>query len=233
MGLENLCERAEFTGYHRAGGYAEYVVADARYAFPLPAGYSDLEAAPMLCAGLIGYRALAMAGQATRVGLYGFGAAAHLMAQVAAARGQAIYAFTRPGDRVAQEFARGFGAVWAGGSDTTAPVTLDAAIILAPVGALVPIALRAIRKGGAVVCGGIHMSDIPAFPYALLWGERRVMSVANLTRQDGLDFLAIAAATRLHTRVERFALDDANLALARLRSGALSGVAVLDIAARQ
>ncbi|MGD9602856.1 MAG: zinc-dependent alcohol dehydrogenase family protein [Gammaproteobacteria bacterium] len=226
-GRENLCERAEFTGYHRDGGYAEYVVADARYVFPLPDGYTDLEAAPLLCAGLIGYRSLVMAGDAPRLGLYGFGAAAHLLAQVARARGQAVYAFTRPGDTAAQAFARCYGAAWAGDSDRAPPVSLDAAIILAPVGALVPVALQAVKKGGSVVCGGIHMSDIPAFPYALLWGERRLVSVANLTRRDGLEFLALAGHTRLETRVERFALADANLALDRLRSGALSGVAVL------
>lgn len=228
-GEENLCDRAQFTGYQRPGGYADYVVADARYALPLPDCYSDLEAAPLLCAGLIGYRSLVKAGDAPRLGIYGFGAAAHLMAQIAAARGQAIYAFTRPGDRAAQAFARDHGACWAAGSDELPPVTLDAAILLAPVGALIPQALGAIRKGGTVVCGGIHMSEIPAFPYALLWGERKLVSVANLTRQDGLEFLALAARHPLRTTIETFPLAQAGMALSRLREGALTGAAVLNL----
>lgn len=226
---ENLCDRAQFTGYHRDGGYAEYMVADANYVLPLPDQYSDIEAAPLLCAGLIGYRSLLMAGDANRLGLYGFGAAAHLMTQVASARGQEIYAFTRPGDLTAQAFARRLGAVWAGGSDQEPPTPLDAAIILAPVGALVPIALRAVRKGGCVICAGIHMSDIPSFPYALLWGERRLLSVANLTRRDGLDFLSIAANMQLDITIEPYPLVAANDALAALRAGRLTGVAVLTI----
>ena len=226
---ENLCDQAQFNGYHRDGGYAEYMVADARYVFPLPDQYSDTEAAPLLCAGLIGYRALVMAGDAPHLGIYGFGAAAHLLTQIAAARGQQIYAFSRPGDVIAQSFARRVGAVWAGGSDQDPPALLDAAIILAPVGSLVPVALRAIRKGGSVICGGIHMSDIPSFPYAILWGERRVQSVANLTRRDGLEFLAIAANTYIHTTIEAFPLVEANVALAKLRDGRLTGVAVLTL----
>lgn len=226
-GDENLCDRAEFTGYHRDGGYADTMLADARYTFPLPDTYGDVEIAPLLCAGLIGYRALGMAGDAPRLGLYGFGAAAHLMAQVARARGQAVYAFVRPGDDAAMSFARAHGAVWAGGSDDAAPVTLDAAILLAPVGALVPVALRAVRKGGRVVCAGIHMSDIPTFPYALLWGERHLCSVANLTRRDGEEFLAFAARTKLTVATETHPLADANLALARLREGRIAGAAVL------
>lgn len=226
-GEENLCDRAEFTGYQRAGGYAEYTVADARYALPLPDIYTDTEAAPLLCAGLIGYRSLVKAGEAPLLGIYGFGAAAHLMAQIAAARGQAVHAFTRPGDQAAQAFARAHGAVWAGGSDEAPPVTLDAAIILAPVGALIPEALSRVRKGGTVVCGGIHMSDIPSFPYALLWGERKVLSVANLTRADGLEFMTLAAAHKLRTAVEVLPLAQANEALCRLRTGALTGAAVL------
>lgn len=229
-GRENLCGQAQFTGYHRDGGYAEYVVADVRYVFPLPDQYSDTAAAPLLCAGLIGYRALVMAGDAERLGIYGFGAAAHLLTQIASARGQNIYAFTRPNDVAAQLFARRHGAVWAGGSDQDPPSPLDATIILAPVGALVPTALRAVRKGGSVVCGGIHMSDIPSFPYHLLWGERRLLSVANLTRRDGLEFLALAAHTPLDTTVETFPLQAANAALAKLRDGRLTGVAVLTLA---
>lgn len=229
-GEENLCDKAEFTGYQRAGGYAEYTVADARYALPLPDIYSDAEAAPLLCAGLIGYRSLVKAGEAPLLGIYGFGAAAHLMAQIAAARGQAVHAFTRPGDRAAQAFARAHGAVWAGGSNEAPPVTLDAAIILAPVGALIPEALSRVRKGGTVVCGGIHMSDIPSFPYALLWGERKVLSVANLTRTDGLDFMRLAAVHKLRTTVEILPLKEANEALRRLRTGDLTGAAVLEVA---
>lgn len=224
---ENLCDHAQFTGYQRDGGYAEYVVADARYCFALPDALDDAQAAPLLCAGLIGYRSLRMAGDAQCLGIYGFGAAAHLVAQVALWQGREVYAFTRPGDTTAQLFARSLGVQWAGGSDEPAPTLLDAALIFAPVGALVPIALRAVRKGGAVVCGGIHMSDIPQFPYSLLWGERQVRSVANLTRRDAEEFLALAPQVPVHTHVERFSLTDANTALARLRNGELSGAAVL------
>ncbi len=227
-GRENLCDRARFTGYDIDGGYAEYATADARYCFPLPSGYSDSEAAPLLCAGLIGYRALTMSGDGRRLGLYGFGAAAHIAVQVARHRGQEVYAFTKPGDEAGQTFARSLGAVWAGGSDIAPPDKLDAAILFAPVGSLVPAALSAIAKGGVVVCAGIHMSDIPAFPYALLWGERTVRSVANLTRKDGEEFLSIAAKTRIHTTVQRFDLAQANVALARLRAGTIEGAAVLE-----
>jgi propanol-preferring alcohol dehydrogenase len=226
-GRENLCAEAQFTGYQLDGGYAEFAVADARYVFPLPKGYDDVHAAPLLCAGLIGYRALALAGDATTIGLYGFGAAAHLMAQIALAKECKVFAFTRPGDSDAQRFARELGVHWAGGSDETAPAPLDAALIFAPVGALVPVALAATRRGGRVICAGIHMSDIPAFPYALLWGERSIGSVANLTRQDGQDFLDLAARIPLAVQVELFPLSQANEALARLRSGKLSGAAVL------
>jgi propanol-preferring alcohol dehydrogenase len=228
-GQENLCDRATFTGYHVDGGFAEYVVADARFCLPLPAEYNDAEAAPLLCAGLIGYRALRMAGEAQRLGIYGFGAAAHIITQVARHLGREVYAFTRPGDRAGQDFARECGAHWAGGSDQTAPVSLDAAVLFAPVGALVPAALRAIGKGGTVVCAGIHMSDIPAFPYTLLWGERAVRSVANLTRQDGVDFLALAPQVPVRSAVETFALQEANTAIDRLRSGEVQGAAVLVI----
>ena len=226
-GRENLCADARFTGYQRDGGYAEYAVADARYVFPLPARYDDVHAAPLLCAGLIGYRAYAMAGEARTLGLYGFGAAAHLVAQVALAQGRTVYAFTRPGDRDAQAFATKVGAHWAGDSDTAAPTPLDAALIFAPVGALIPAALAATAPGGTVVCAGIHMSDIPAFPYRLLWGERSVRSVANLTRHDGQAFLALAANLPLSVHVETYPLGRANDALARLRAGAVAGVAVL------
>jgi propanol-preferring alcohol dehydrogenase len=226
-GRENLCERARFTGYQIDGGYAEYAIADARFCFPLPAFYSDVEAAPLLCAGLIGYRALRLAGGGERLGLYGFGAAAHIAVQVARHRGQRIFAFTRPGDEAAQAFARGLGAYWAGGSDTLPPEPLDAALIFAPVGALVVAALAATAKGGIVVCAGIHMSDIPAFPYRLLWEERVVRSVANLTRQDGEEFLALAPQVPVRTTTEAFPLADANDALDRLRSGRLTGAAVL------
>ena len=226
-GEENLCELAEFTGYQRDGGYAEHVIADARYCLELPDRYDDAHVAPLLCAGLIGYRSLRMAGEAERLGIYGFGAAAHIVAQVARSRGQEVFAFTRPGDLAAQGFASQFGACWSGDSDMQPPVPLDAAIIFAPVGALVPLALKAVRKGGTVVCGGIHMSDIPALPYELLWGERAVRSVANLTRRDGLEFFELAARVPISTQVETFALGDANVALERLRSGALSGAAVL------
>ena len=226
-GRENLCDAPRFTGYQIDGGYAETTVADAAYCFPLPENYTDIEAAPLLCAGLIGFRALRMSGDARRLGIYGFGAAAHIVAQVAQFEGRAVYAFTRPGDIDAQNFAMSLGCVWAGGSDARPPVELDAAIIFAPVGALVPAALAAVRKGGIVVLGGIHMSDIPAMPYALLWGERVVRSVANLTRQDAIDFLALAARTPIRRHVEPFPLREANTALDRLRSGALTGAAVL------
>ena len=227
LGVENLCERALFTGYTAPGGYAEYVAADARYCLPIPSRYSDLEAAPLLCAGLIGYRAYRAAGDAARLGLYGFGAAAHLLAQVARAEGREVYAFTRPGDAEGQRFARGLGAAWAGGSDELPPESLDAAIIFAAVGALVPAALGAVRKGGRVVCAGIHMSDIPQFPYALLWGERSIVSVANLTRADGAAFMRLVSTLDLHPAVQPFALAAGNEALARLKAGQLQGAAVL------
>ena len=227
MHLENLCDRPEFTGYTLDGGYAEACVADAQYVLPLPESGSDAELAPLLCAGLIGYRSLRMAGEAQRLGVYGFGAAAHILAQVAVWQGRRLFAFTRAGDTAAQQFARSLGAEWAGGSDDAAPEELDAAIIFAPVGALVPAALRAVRKGGTVVCGGIHMSDIPAFPYSILWGERKVVSVANLTRRDGLEFLEIAAQAAVKTSVTPYPLEQANAALDDLRQGRLSGAAVL------
>ena len=224
---ENLCDNARFTGYHIDGGYASYTVADARYCFHLPESFSDAEAAPLLCAGLIGYRSLKMTGDAARLGIYGFGAAAHIVAQVARYQGRQIFAFTRPGDARAQAFARELGAAWAGGSDEKPPEELDAAIIFAPVGALVPAALKASRKGGVVVCGGIHMSDIPAFPYELLWEERVVRSVANLTREDAREFLAFAPQAGVKTTVVPMKLADANEALDRLRQGELTGAAVL------
>jgi propanol-preferring alcohol dehydrogenase len=226
---ENLCERARFTGYQIDGGYAEFAVADARYCFPLPDAYDDVEAAPLLCAGLIGYRAYRMLGAARRIGLYGFGAAAHLIAQVARFEGREVYAFTRPGDIEAQRFALSLGASWAGGSDETASKVLDAAIIFAPVGALVPAALGAVGPGGTVVCAGIHMSDIPSFAYRKLWGERTIRSVANLTRDDARAFLEIAPRVPVRCETEVFALEDANLALDRLRSGRLTGAAVLRV----
>jgi propanol-preferring alcohol dehydrogenase len=226
-GRENLCDRARFTGYQLDGGYAEYTVADQRYVFALPAGYSDAEAAPLLCAGLIGYRSLVMAGEGRRLGLYGFGAAAHIIVQVAHFQGREVYAFTRPGDAEGQQFARELGAVWAGSSDQPPPGELDAAILFAPVGALVPQALQAVARGGVVVCAGIHMSDIPSFPYHLLWGERTVRSVANLTRRDGDEFLTLAPRVPVHTTVETFAMSEANEALGRLRSGRVRGAAVL------
>jgi len=226
-GRENLCADARFTGYQIDGGYADSALADARFVLPLPDRYDDLHAAPLLCAGLIGYRAYAMAGEARVLGLYGFGAAAHLIAQVAVAQGRTVCAFTRPGDSDAQRFAREVGAQWAGGSDEPAPWPLDAALIFAPAGPLVPAALAATARGGTVICAGIHMSDIPGFPYRLLWGERSVRSVANLTRADGRAFLALAATLPLAVRVEAFPLSRANEALARLRSGAVSGAAVL------
>jgi len=226
-GRENLCDRARFTGYQIDGGFAEYTVADERFCFALPQGWSDVRAAPLLCAGLIGSRALRLAGDARRIGLYGFGAAAHIVAQVARHEGRDVYAFTRPGDARSQQFARTLGAVWAGGSDVAPPVPLDAALIFAPVGALVPAALRAVAKGGTVVCAGIHMSDIPAFPYADLWGERVIRSVANLTREDGERFLAIAPAVPVETQTIVYPLEDANRALADLREGRIEGAAVL------
>jgi alcohol dehydrogenase, propanol-preferring len=226
-GLENLCDRARFTGYQLDGGYAEYAVADERFCFSIPAEYGDAEAAPLLCAGLIGYRALRAAGDAERLGLYGFGAAAHIVAQVARHEGRRVFAFTRAGDTAAQSFARGLGAVWSGTSDEPSPEPLDAAIIFAPVGALVPAALRTVTKGGTVVCAGIHMSDIPAFPYEILWGERVVRSVANLTRRDGAEFLQLAPRIPVRTEVETFPLERANEALDRLRAGRITGAAVL------
>jgi propanol-preferring alcohol dehydrogenase len=226
-GRENLCAEARFTGYQLDGGYAEYAVADARFCFALPERYADVEAAPLLCAGLIGYRAYRLAGDASRIGVYGFGAAAHLIAQVAVAQGRKVFAFTRPGDRDGQSFARALGAAWAGASDETPPEPLDAALIFAPVGALVPAALAAVVPGGTVVCAGIHMSDIPSFPYRLLWGERSVRSVANLTRRDAADFLTLAATIPLAVHAQRYALDAANAALADLRAGRISGAAVL------
>jgi propanol-preferring alcohol dehydrogenase len=224
---ENLCDYARFTGYTIDGGYAELTVAEARYCFALPSNVGDVEAAPWLCAGLIGHRALRMAGDAQRLGIYGFGAAAHIVAQVARYQGREAAAFTRRGDAQAQAFARSLGAAWAGGSDTPAPFELDAALIFAPVGALVPAALRAVRKGGTVVCAGIHMSDVPSFPYAILWGERRVVSVANLTRADGEEFIALAARAGVRTHTTPYPLAQANEALAALREGNLTGAAVL------
>ena len=226
-GQENLCDRAKFTGYTLDGGYAEYAVADQRFCFPIPEEYSDIEAAPLLCAGLIGYRSLIKAGNGSRLGIYGFGAAAHIVAQVANYQKREIYAFTRPGDSEAQQFALSLGAVWAGSSDELPPVKLDAAIIFAPVGALITQALKAVRKGGTVVSGGIHMSDIPSFPYALLWEERSICSVANLTRRDGAEFMQLAPKVPVRTQVETFALAEANEALQRLRSGRIHGAAVL------
>jgi len=231
-GQENLCDDPRFTGYQIDGGYAGYTVADERYAFRLPEGYSDTQAAPLLCAGLIGYRSLKLAGtlpagEFTRLGIYGFGAAAHIVAQVAKAQGREVFAFTRPGDSLAQDFARSLGAVWAGGSDQTPPEALDAAIVFAPVGALVPAALKAVRKGGVVVCGGIHMSDIPSFPYEILWEERVLRSVANLTREDAREFLALAPKVPVTTHVSPMPLHAANEALERLRQGELTGAAVL------
>ena len=227
-GAENLCDEPGFTGYQIDGGFADLTLADARFCFPVSGDYSDAELAPLLCAGLIGYRSLSMAGNnSARIGIYGFGAAAHIVTQVARYQGREVYAFTTPGDRVAQEFALEMGSIWAGGSDQEPPVELDAAIIFAPVGPLIPTALRAVRKGGVVVCGGIHMSDIPSFPYNILWGERILRSVANLTRQDAKDFLQLAPKVPVRTRIEKFALEDANLALEALRSGNLSGAAVL------
>jgi propanol-preferring alcohol dehydrogenase len=231
-GRENLCDAARFTGYQIHGGYAEYTVADARYCFPLPDEEDAATLAPLLCAGLIGYRALRLAGESRRIGLYGFGAAAHIVAQVARFQGREFHAFTRPGDNTSQAFARGLGAAWAGGTDEEPPTKLDAALIFAPVGQLVPTALRQLDKGGCVVCAGIHMSDIPAFPYALLWGERCVRSVANLTRRDGLEFLDLAPRVPVHTETHRFPLARANEALAQLRRGEFQGAAVLTMDGR-
>lgn len=226
-GRENLCEAPGFTGYTINGGYAEYAAARADYCFALPPEYDDASAAPLLCAGLIGYRSLKLAGPGPELGIYGFGAAAHIVAQVARFQGRRVYAFTRPGDAAAQQFARDLGAEWAGGSDETPPRPLDVAIIFAPVGALVPTALAAMARGGTVVCGGIHMSDIPSFPYELLWHERVLRSVANLTREDATEFLALAPQVPVETKVEPFPLEEANAALAQLREGRLTGAAVL------
>jgi propanol-preferring alcohol dehydrogenase len=226
-GRENLCDNARFTGYHRDGGLAEYAVADARFAFPIPEGYPDKQAAPLLCAGLIGYRSLTMAGEGKSLGIYGFGAAAHIVAQIARWQGRRVYAFTRGGDLQGQEFARDMGAIWAGAADELPPEELDAAIIFAPAGELVPAALKAIGKGGVVVCGGIHMTDIPSFSYDTLWGERCVRSVANLTRQDGLEFMALAPRVPITTEVQTFTLEQANEALRALRGGVVRGAAVI------
>ena len=232
-GRENLCGSARFTGYQFDGGFAEFAVADHRFCFPIPAGYPDLQAAPLLCAGLIGYRSLVMAGDARRLGIYGFGAAAHIVAQVAAYQGRTIYAFTRPGDAEARRFALKMGAVWAGDADVLPPEELDAAIIFAPAGELVPAALRAVAPGGVVICGGIHMSDIPSFPYSILWGERTLRSVANLTRRDGIEFLALAPIVPVRTEVVAYPLDQTNEALNDLRSGRLSGAAVIVVAGEE
>jgi propanol-preferring alcohol dehydrogenase len=228
-GRENLCDSARFTGYHLDGGLAEYMVADARFCFRIPPGYPDLQAAPLLCAGLIGYRSLRFTGDAERLGIYGFGAAAHIATQVARWQGRRVFAFTRRGDDAAQAFARELGAEWAGASDESPPEPLDAAILFAPAGELVPAALRAVAKGGVVVCGGIHMSDIPSFPYDLLWGERTVRSVANLTRADGEEFLALAPRVPVRTEVRSFPLAEANQALEALRTGAIRGAAVVEV----
>jgi propanol-preferring alcohol dehydrogenase len=225
--MENLCDRPIFTGFSRDGGYATHVLADSRFCLHIPDKFDDVEAAPLLCAGLIGYRALKMAGEARRLGLYGFGASAHILAQVAAWQGRELFAFTRDGDTRTQDFARSLGCAWAGGSSQAPPQELDAAIIFAPVGALVPAALRNVRKGGRVVCAGIHMSDIPAFPYDILWGERAILSVANLTRADGREFMEIAAQAPIETHTTAFPLNQANDALQALRSGSLEGAAVL------
>ena len=224
---ENLCDRARFTGYTIDGGYADFVVADARFCFRLPEQYDDVDVAPLLCAGMLGYRSYRKTGDARRLGIYGFGNAAHLIAQVAIYQGREIFAFTRPGDKVGQESARKLGITWAGGSDEMPPERLDAAIIFAPVGPLIPAALRTLAKGGSVVCGGIHMSDIPSFPYVDLWGERAICSVANLTRGDGEEFLEIASRVPVQTKTETFPLEEANTALEKFRSGELSGTAVL------
>jgi alcohol dehydrogenase, propanol-preferring len=224
---ENLCDRARFTGYTLDGGYAEFAVADERFCFPIPKSYSDAEAAPLLCAGFIGYRSLVKTGSAKRLGIYGFGAAAHIVAQIARYQGREVFAFTRRGDSEAQQFAKSLGAVWAGDSETPPPAPLDAAIIFAPVGPLVPLALKATAKGGTIVCGGIHMSDIPSFPYDLLWQERTLCSVANLTRRDGKEFFGLAPRVPVQTTVQIFPLAEANAVLSRLRSGQIHGAAVL------
>jgi propanol-preferring alcohol dehydrogenase len=226
-GAENLCDAPTFTGFTRDGGFATHMVADARYCFAIPDAYDDVEAAPLLCAGLIGFRSYRMAGDAPRLGLYGFGAAAHVLAQVALGDGRRVFAFTKPGDSGGQDFARSLGCAWAGGSDEAPPEELDAAIIFAPVGALVPEALKRVRKGGRVVCGGIHMSDIPGFPYADLWGERHILSVANLTREDGIAFMDRVARRPVKVSTTRFTLDRANDAIAAVRDGAIEGAAVL------
>jgi len=226
-GRENLCDRARFTGYTVDGGYAEFTVADERFCFPIPQSYSEAEAAPLLCAGLIGFRSLTKTGNAKRLGIYGFGVAAHIVTQVARFQGREVFAFTRQGDTEAQAFAKSLGAVWAGGSETAPPEKLDAAIIFAPAGELVPRALKSVTKGGTVVCGGIHMSDIPSFPYALLWQERKLCSVANLTRRDGDEFFALAPRVPVRTTVQTFPLADANEALALVRTGKINGAAVL------
>ena len=226
-GRENLCPNARFTGRDIDGGYAEYTVADARFCFPIPEGYPDEQAAPLMCAGLIGYRALRMCGEADRIGLYGFGASAHILAQVCSSQGREVYAFTRAGDEATQAFARELGAVWAGGSEELPPEPLEAAIIFAPVGSLVPLALAALAPGGTVVCGGIYMSDIPSFPYSALWQERSVRSVANLTRDDAREFLPLAPQVPVHTHVTTYPLEQANEALADLRAGRFTGAAVL------
>jgi len=228
-GRENLCDEARFTGYDVDGGFAELTIADARFALPLPDGYDDIEVAPLLCAGLIGHRALGLCGDAPRIGLYGFGASAHIVAQVAKWQGRRVFAFTRSGDAAAQALALSLGAEWAGASDAAPPEELDAAILFAPIGALVPTALRAVGKGGRVICAGIHMSDIPAFPYEILWGERRIESVANLTRRDGVEFLELAPRVPIHTEVTRYPLERAEQALDDLRAGRFSGAAVVDV----
>ncbi len=228
-GMENLCDDPKFTGYTIDGGFAEYTVCDEEFCFPIPKNYSDTHAAPLLCAGLIGYRSYRMTGNAEHIGLYGFGAAAHILIQVAIAQGRSVYAFTRPGDKKGQEFALSLGAKWAGDSLSTPPSPLDAAIIFAPVGDLIPMALRSVIKGGIVVCGGIHMSDIPSFPYNILWGERIIRSVANLTRQDGEEFMKVASDVAIHTSVQEFPLEEANEALRALKNGQITGAAVLVI----
>jgi propanol-preferring alcohol dehydrogenase len=227
FGQENLCDFAKYTGYQIDGGFADYCVADERFCFPIPPGYSDIQAAPLLCAGLIGYRSLRIAGDGKKLGFYGFGAAAHILVQVAKSQGREVYAFTREGDVAGQQFALGLGAVWAGSSSRPPPVTLDAAIIFAPIGALVPIALKAVAKGGIVVCAGIHMSDIPSFPYSILWNERSIRSVANLTRQDGYEFMELASRLRLQTEISLYPLEKTNEALDDLRNGRFQGAAVV------
>jgi propanol-preferring alcohol dehydrogenase len=228
-GRENLCDRAEFTGYQRDGGYAEYAVVSPQFALPLPGSYPDLQATPLLCAGLIGYRALCLAGDAEHIGLYGFGSAAHIIAQVARHQGRKVYAFTRPGNEAQLAFARSMGVDWAGGSDQPPPVTLDAALIFAPAGALVPRALAAVGPGGSVICAGIHMSDIPSFPYELLWGERCLRSVANLTRRDGIEFMELVPRVPVHTEVRSYSLSELPDALADVRAGRITGAAVVSL----